>query len=164
MQLHPHFLFNTLHMISELVHEDPDTADRMIASLSELLRETLGAGDVQEVPLRREIALLERYLDIQQARFGDRRRRLDRDGRQLHGAPRGPATHLVRDTMNGLAEELDAEKFVRIHRSTIVQIDRIRELLPAFHGDFVVVLHDGTRLTMSRGYRQQVEALLRRPL
>jgi two-component system LytT family response regulator len=76
----------------------------------------------------------------------------------------GPATHLVRDTMNGLAEELDAEKFVRIHRSTIVQIDRIRELLPAFHGDFVVVLHDGTRLTMSRGYRQQVEALLRRPL
>jgi two-component system LytT family response regulator len=76
----------------------------------------------------------------------------------------GPATHLIRDTMNCLAEELDPEKFVRIHRSTIVQIDRIHELLPAFHGDFVVVLHDGTRLNMSRGYRQQVEALLRRPL
>ena len=45
MQLHPHFLFNTLNAISELVHEDPATADRMIASLSELLRETLEAGD-----------------------------------------------------------------------------------------------------------------------
>jgi two-component system, LytTR family, sensor kinase len=72
MQLHPHFLFNTLHTISELVHEDPETADRMIAGLSELLREALAASDVQEVPLRRELALVGRYLEIQHARFGDR--------------------------------------------------------------------------------------------
>jgi two-component system, LytTR family, sensor kinase len=72
MQLHPHFLFNTLHTISELVHEDPETADRMIAGLSDLLREALAAGAVAEVPLAREIALLERYLDIQRVRFGER--------------------------------------------------------------------------------------------
>jgi two-component system, LytTR family, sensor kinase len=72
MQLHPHFLFNTLNAISELVHEDPETADRMITGLSELLREALIAGDRQEVPLRRELELVRRYLDIQQARFGDR--------------------------------------------------------------------------------------------
>jgi two-component system LytT family sensor kinase len=74
MQLHPHFLFNTLNAISELVHEDPETADRMIAGLSDLLREALAAGDVREVTLRREIDVLQRYLDIQQARFGDRLR------------------------------------------------------------------------------------------
>jgi two-component system LytT family response regulator len=76
----------------------------------------------------------------------------------------GKTTHLVRETMSRLALELDPEKFVRIHRSTIVRLDRIRELVPAFHGDLVVVLHDGTRLDMSRGYRQPVEALLGRPL
>jgi two-component system, LytTR family, sensor kinase len=74
MQLHPHFLFNTLNAISELVHEDPETADRMIAGLSDLLREALLAGDVREVPLRRELELLGRYLEIQQARYGDRLR------------------------------------------------------------------------------------------
>jgi signal transduction histidine kinase len=72
MQLHPHFLFNTLHTISELVHEDPETADRMITGLSDLLREALAATAVREVPLRRELAVLERYLEIQRARFGDR--------------------------------------------------------------------------------------------
>jgi two-component sensor histidine kinase len=72
MQLHPHFLFNTLHAISELVHEDPETADRMITALSDLLRDSLVSGDVQEVPLDRELSLLDRYLEIQRARFGDR--------------------------------------------------------------------------------------------
>ena len=72
MQLHPHFLFNTLHTISELVHEDPETADAMIAGLSDLLREALASGHAREVPLARELDLLDRYLDIQRVRFGDR--------------------------------------------------------------------------------------------
>jgi two-component system, LytTR family, response regulator len=76
----------------------------------------------------------------------------------------GSTSHVVRDTMTRLAVELDPEQFARIHRSTIVRIDRIRELLPAFHGDFIAVLYDGTRLGMSRAYRHQVEAVLRRPL
>jgi two-component sensor histidine kinase len=74
MQLQPHFLFNTLNTIAEMVHEDPDKADAMIAGLSDLLRLTLELGPSQEVTLDEELALVERYLDIQRARFGDRLR------------------------------------------------------------------------------------------
>ena len=74
MQLQPHFLFNTLNTIAELVHGDPDAADYMIAGLSDLLRRTLELGPAQEVPLDAELDLLARYLDIQKARFGDRLR------------------------------------------------------------------------------------------
>ena len=74
MQLQPHFLFNTLNTIAELVHDDPDVADRMIAALSDLLRKTLDLGSAQEIPLEAELQLLDRYVEIQQARFGDRLR------------------------------------------------------------------------------------------
>ena len=72
MQLQPHFLFNTLNAIAELVHRQPDAAERMIAGLSHLLRETLHAGLVDRVPLAAELQLLDRYVEIQRARFGDR--------------------------------------------------------------------------------------------
>ncbi|HYE85818.1 MAG TPA: sensor histidine kinase [Vicinamibacterales bacterium] len=72
MQLQPHFLFNTLNTIAELVHRDAAAAERMIAGLSHLLRETLHAGLVEQVPLSQELSLLERYVEIQRARFGDR--------------------------------------------------------------------------------------------
>lgn len=72
MQLHPHFLFNTLNAIAELVHESPGTAERMITGLSQLLRETLDSGAVDLVPLGRELELTSRYLDIQRCRFGER--------------------------------------------------------------------------------------------
>jgi len=72
MQLHPHFLFNTLNAISTLVHNDPEAADRMIARLSELLRLTLENVGVQEVPLAQELEFLERYLEIERTRFADR--------------------------------------------------------------------------------------------
>ena len=72
MQLQPHFLFNTLNTIAEMVHEDPDKADTMIGGLSDLLRRTLDLGAVQEITVADEIDLVQRYLDIQKARFGDR--------------------------------------------------------------------------------------------
>ena len=72
MQLNPHFLFNTLHAISALMHKDVEAADRMIARLSDLLRYALESTDEQEVPLRQELAFLDRYLEIEQTRFGER--------------------------------------------------------------------------------------------
>lgn len=72
MQLHPHFLFNTLNAISGLMREDVDAADTMLAQLSELLRRTLATEGRQEVPLGEEIQWLRAYLAIQQTRFGDR--------------------------------------------------------------------------------------------
>jgi two-component system LytT family sensor kinase len=72
MQLHPHFLFNTLHAISSLMHRDVDAADRMIARLSDLLRMTLENVGVEEVSLKQELEMLERYLEIEQTRFRDR--------------------------------------------------------------------------------------------
>jgi len=72
MQLHPHFLFNTLNAISTLVHKDPETADRMIARLSDLLRLTLENIGVQEVRLAKELEFLEQYLEIERMRFADR--------------------------------------------------------------------------------------------
>ena len=73
-QLHPHFLFNTLHAISTLVYRDPDKADLMIERLSDLLRITLRKVGVQEVELAQELEYLGAYLDIEQVHFGDRLR------------------------------------------------------------------------------------------
>lgn len=74
MRLHPHFLFNTLHTISALVHEDPELAERTIARLSELLRLFLANSAIHEVPLNEELRMIELYLEIEQTRFEDRLR------------------------------------------------------------------------------------------
>jgi two-component system LytT family response regulator len=76
----------------------------------------------------------------------------------------GAKEYLVRDTMGRLERELDPETFVRVHRSSIVRVDRVRELLPDFHGDFTLVLKTGAQLTLSRSYRAKLEALLGRAL
>jgi len=72
MQLNPHFLFNTLHAISALMHQDVDAAERMLTRLSDLLRYALESTEAHEVPLKKEIEFLQRYLEIEQTRFGDR--------------------------------------------------------------------------------------------
>ena len=71
-RLHPHFLFNTLHAISTLMHRDVEAADRMLADLSDLLRLSLGTHTGQAVPLQQELDVLEHYLKIEQTRFQDR--------------------------------------------------------------------------------------------
>src|SRR6476659_1353666 len=73
-QLHPHFLFNTLHAISTLIHRDPEAADRMISRLSDLLRITFDRSGEAKVSLKEEIEFLQKYLDIEQTRFQDRLR------------------------------------------------------------------------------------------
>ena len=73
----------------------------------------------------------------------------------------GKETHLIRETMQGLEARLDPARFLRIHRSTIVNIERIKELQPWFGGEYVVILRDGRKLTLSRTYRTRVQHLLR---
>jgi two-component system, LytTR family, response regulator len=72
----------------------------------------------------------------------------------------GKVSRLHRATLGELEQQLDPAVFVRIHRSTIVRTSRIRELEPYFHGEYVVVLHDGTRLKLSRTYRARLEVAL----
>jgi LytS/YehU family sensor histidine kinase len=71
-ELHPHFLFNTLHAISTLLHTDPEAADRMISRLSDLLRLTFDRSGAAGVPLKEELEFLQKYLEIEQIRFQDR--------------------------------------------------------------------------------------------
>ena len=68
----------------------------------------------------------------------------------------GKESHLIRETLQSLEKRLDSRKFIRIHRSFLVNLDRIRELKPIFHGDYAVKLADGTELTLSRNYREKL--------
>jgi two-component system LytT family sensor kinase len=71
-QIHPHFLFNTLHAISTLMHRDVEAADTMLTRLSDLLRLTMQHRDQNEISLRDELALVDQYIEIMRVRFGDR--------------------------------------------------------------------------------------------
>ncbi|MGH7663187.1 MAG: LytR/AlgR family response regulator transcription factor [Gemmatimonadaceae bacterium] len=68
----------------------------------------------------------------------------------------GSNAFLLRETMNAVETRLDPERFLRIHRSTIVQLDRVREMQPWFSGEYVVIMKDGTQLKLSRGYRDRL--------
>jgi two-component system LytT family response regulator len=73
----------------------------------------------------------------------------------------GGRAHLMRETMARLEARLDPKRFIRIHRSTIVNLDRLRKLSPSFAGDYAVVLHDGTQLKLSRGYHERIATLMK---
>ena len=72
----------------------------------------------------------------------------------------GTTVHLLRETLANLESRLDPERFVRVSRSTLVSIDRVRELQPMFNGDFVVILKNGTRISGSRRYREALDRLI----
>lgn len=73
----------------------------------------------------------------------------------------GGRTHLLRETMGRLEARLDQRRFIRIHRSTIVNIDRVRKLSPTFAGEYAVILQDGARLKLSRGYQERLQEMLK---
>lgn len=77
---------------------------------------------------------------------------------KLHVGRKG---HLLRETMNEMEAKLDPSQFLRIHRSSIVNIERIRELQQHFNGEYIVLLHDGTELKLSRSRREQLQNLLK---
>lgn len=72
----------------------------------------------------------------------------------------GSDAHLLRESMKNMEGKLDPKIFVRIHRSAIVNIDRIKELEPWFHGEYIVIMRDGTRLTASRVFSDRLSALI----
>jgi two-component system, LytTR family, response regulator len=74
----------------------------------------------------------------------------------------GRTVHALRESMAELEQELDSARFLRISRSVIVNLDRIQEIQPWFQGDYVLILTDGTRLTSTRGYRENMRRLLGR--
>jgi two-component system LytT family response regulator len=69
-------------------------------------------------------------------------------------------SHLMRESISGLEAQLDPKEFIRIHRSTIVNLRRIKELQPWSHGEYHVILQDGTELTLSRNYRDNLQNVL----
>lgn len=74
----------------------------------------------------------------------------------------GRETHILRCTLESMEERLDPSLFLRIHRSTVVNLDRIRELKPLFHGDYTVLLRDGTELNLARTNYDRLRKLLGR--
>lgn len=74
----------------------------------------------------------------------------------------GTAVHLVRETLSALEQQLAPDRFLRISRSVIVNLDRVKEVQPLFYGDHVVILRNGTQLTLTRSHRDKIDALLTR--
>jgi two-component system LytT family response regulator len=72
----------------------------------------------------------------------------------------GPKRHLLRESLSAMADKLDPQQFVRLHRCAIVNVERIRELSPWSRGEQAIVLHDGTQLTIGRTFRPQLMAVL----
>jgi two-component system, LytTR family, response regulator len=85
----------------------------------------------------------------------------ERDYMRLHV---GRDSHLVRETMQQLEKLLDPQRFIRVHRSTIVNLEFVREMEPQYSGDYKITLRDGTELSSSRAYRAHLRPLLRQAL
>jgi len=86
---------------------------------------------------------------------------IEADGNYVH-LRIGNITHQLRETLGGLETQLSSERFMRISRSVIVNLDRIKELQAMFYGDYAVILHNGARLTLSRNFRDRLEKLIER--
>ncbi|MCI0415546.1 LytTR family DNA-binding domain-containing protein [bacterium] len=121
--------------------------------------------------IRDELRVRPKYLDRLVIRTGGRiffLKTQEIDWIEAHGKyvtiHSGKESHLLREGISSLEGDLNPGKFARIHRSTIVNVDRIKELLPWFHGDCKILLNDGTELMLSRHYRQRLDELLGRPL
>jgi two-component system, LytTR family, response regulator len=75
----------------------------------------------------------------------------------------GKSCHLIRESMNELEKKLDPAKFMRIHRSTIINLDRLKEINPLFNGECIAVLYDGTKLKISRSRKETIKSKFRIP-
>ena len=121
----------------EVSREVRDTLDLLSSEPRHLIRLTVNHGGRLIILLVREIDWI--------AAFGNYLR--------IHSKGK---TYLLRGTINRMEERLDPDSFLRIHRSTIVRIDCIKEFQPHFGGQYIVLLKDGTKFILSRNYRKQV--------
>lgn len=135
------------------------TAHELGARIASLLEERAGVNDrsgyLERVVLKSGGRVT--FLDINDVDW------IEASGVYVH-LHVGQKTHLYRSSVAHLLQRLDPKGFVRVHRSAAVNTTRIKELQPRSHGDYTVVLKDGTELIMSRGYRPQFEFWLRQPL
>lgn len=136
---------------------------------AQVLRERNGGVDQRIITLLEELKAGSKYLERLVIKSGGRIYFLetnDIDWIEAEGnyvsVHSGKKSHLLRETISSLESQLDPRKFVRIHRSSIVRLDRIQELQPWFHGEYRVILQSGTQLTLSRNYREKLQEALGR--
>lgn len=155
MQLHPHFLFNTLHSITALVHEDPEMAERTIARLSELLRLFLANSTIHEVPLSEELRILDLYLEIERARFEDRLRVLYDVPAGLRDAmvPNLVLQPLVENSIrHGVGRRLEPGWVaIAVERYNDTLVLRVSDNGAGFKDDAQQPVHQGMGLGITRG-------------
>jgi two-component system, LytTR family, response regulator len=166
-----------LHAVDYLLK--PFTDERFLDTVRHVKR-VIGRGETQELAARlarllddpnRPAARAPEYLSRIPVHVQDRVLLLpvgeidwigaDGDYVRLHA---GKSEYMIRDSLTRLGATLDPARFARIHRSTIVNLDRVRELRPLFKGDHTVRLHDGTQLKLSRHFKESLERLLGREL
>jgi signal transduction histidine kinase len=159
-QLQPHFLFNTLHAISTLMHRDVEAADRMLSRLSELLRLTLNKVGQQDVPLSEEIDFLAKYLQIEQTRFQDRLTvRFDVEAEALDGlVPRMLLQPLVENAIkHGIAPQPGpGEIAIVAHRDGAHLLLEVRDNGVGLSQDSLTALQSGIGLSTTRARLQHL--------
>jgi two-component system LytT family response regulator len=134
---------------------------------AQIVRDRNGGADQQIIALLEELKAGPKYIERLVIKAAGRIYFLETSEIDWIGAEgnyvsvhSGKKSHLLRETISSLESQLDPKKFVRIHRSSIVRIDRIQELQPWFHGEFRIILQDGTQLTLSRNYRDNLQEAL----
>ena len=146
-------LGRTLRRVRERLRPDPvgSVNQRMLALLEQLDTRT---KFVERLVVKQDGRAI--FLPVRDIEW------IEADGKQVRVHAAGKQEHLLREGMSRIEQQLDPRDFLRIHRSTIVRIDRIREVQPWFQGDYVVIMTDGAQLTSSRGYRDRLRELLSR--
>jgi two-component system LytT family response regulator len=149
--------FETVRRVKRLISggQTRELAERLSRLLDDPRRAAPGAARVSRIPVHvQDRVLLLPVSDIDWVGA-------DGDYVRIHA---GRSEYMIRESLAGLAATLDPARFARIHRSTIVNLDRVRELRPLFKGDHAVRLHDGTQLKLSRHYKESLERILGRQL
>ena len=155
MQLHPHFLFNTLHTVTALMHEDPDRAERTIARLGELLRLFLASSTIHEVMLGEELRILDLYLEIERARFEERLQVSYDIPEHLRGAmvPSLVLQPLIENSIRHGVGKCAAPGTIKVkaerHADTLVL--RVSDNGEGLKGDPLKPIHQGMGLAITRG-------------